>query len=233
MRRYFTLLELLTVITLIAIISSLILPSFSDIRQKALTASCKNKLKNIGLAHTIYINDHNGLSIPADFGDTNDGHLKHWANYIIYSGLSPEPLTCPALSEDENFDPAGHNPQTGNIHTEASYIMNIIPEDEWNSAPFEIDGLGWCYDSETPVNINEVTKPSNTIFISDVIAELSNSHIGVNSFSRTDWGELLTPPVGDVRRIGIHHSTGFNSLFGDGSVHSMLRSSPEQWNTKQ
>jgi prepilin-type N-terminal cleavage/methylation domain-containing protein/prepilin-type processing-associated H-X9-DG protein len=233
MRKCFTLVELLAVITVIGIVSSLILPSISDIRDKSLSASCKNKLRQIGIAHNIYTDNFNGLSMPADFGDTNNGNLKHWANYIINSGLSSDTITCPSLSKEENFDPAGHDPLTGNIYTEASYIMNIIPANGWNNTPYQIEGMGWCLDPETPININQVTKPFNTIYIVDVIAELSNSHLGVNSFSKSDWGELITPPTGNVRRVGIHHTNGFNSLFGDGSVKNLRQSAPEQWNTQQ
>ncbi|WDE95933.1 prepilin-type N-terminal cleavage/methylation domain-containing protein [Lentisphaera profundi] len=233
MNKQFTLIELMTSITIISIISSLIMPSFSRTRQQAYMTSCKNNLKNIALINSIYTDDHKGLVIPADFGNTNEGELHHWANYIGFINISENILKCPSLDEDEHFDPAGHDPTTGNIYTQASYIMNIIPSNAWNGSPFEISGMGWAYDPETPININDVSKPFNTLYMTDVLADLSNSHIGINSFSKTDWGELLTPPLGNVRRVGIHHLGNFNASFGDGSVHRIKQTHPDQWNTQQ
>jgi len=233
MRKYFTLIELMATMTVISIIASMILPSINRGRQQAFKSTCKNNLKNIAFLNSIYTDDNNGLVIPADFGNTNEGKLHHWANYITFMDISENILKCPALDDDEHFDPAGHDPETGNIYTEAAYIMNIIPSNGWNSSPISIEGMGWCYDSETPININDATSPSNTIYISDVIAELSSSHIGINSFSKTDWGELLLPPLGDVRRVGIHHLNNYNATFGDGSVRTLGQSEPKQWNTQQ
>jgi type II secretory pathway pseudopilin PulG len=233
MCKHFTLIELMSTITVISIITSLILPSISRARQQAYNTSCKNNLKNIALINSIYTDDHKGLVIPADFGNTNEGKLHHWANYITYSNLDEKTLKCSSLDDQQHFDPAGHDPQTGNIYTKASYIMNIIPEDGWNSSPINIEGMGWCYTPEKPININAVSQPSNTIHITDVIAELSNSHIGINAFSKTDWGELLLPPIGNVRRVGIQHNGNYNANFGDGSVRQLRQSNPQQWNTQQ
>ncbi|MDD7985768.1 type II secretion system protein [Lentisphaera marina] len=233
MCKHFTLIELMTSLTVISIITSLILPSISQTRQQAYQSSCKNNLKNIAIVNSIYTDDHKGLVIPADFGNSNEGRLHHWANFITHIGMDEKILQCSSLDKDEYFDPSGHDPQTGNIYTKASYIMNIIPSDAWNSSPITIEGMGWCYDPETPININDVSRPSNTIYITDVIAELSNSHIGINAFSKSDWGELLLPPLGNVRRVGIQHDGNYNAIFGDGSVRTIERSSPEQWNTQQ
>ena len=218
----FTVVELLCVVSVITIISSLILPAVVKARSVARIASCKNNLYSIGLYANYYASDNNNLSMPADFGNTNDGYLHHWINYLLSQTPNPDFVRCPEMSDDETFDPAGHDPTTGNIYKEASYIMNIIPES------------GWLKNSpEESINLNEVTKASNTIYITDAIKYLNGNHIGVNRYSRTDHGELLIPPTGDVRRVGNHHKNGFNILWGDGHISHTQNSSQLQWNITQ
>ena len=69
-RRGFTLIELLVVISIIAILIALLLPAVQQAREAARRSTCKNNLKQLGLAFHNYIGTYSVLP-PGQFQDAN------------------------------------------------------------------------------------------------------------------------------------------------------------------
>jgi prepilin-type N-terminal cleavage/methylation domain-containing protein/prepilin-type processing-associated H-X9-DG protein len=81
-KRGFTLIELLVVIAIIAILASMLLPTLSRAKMRALSAQCMNNYRNLGLAWLMYAGD-NRESLPTN-SDKNSA-IQGYSNW-----------TCPA-----------------------------------------------------------------------------------------------------------------------------------------
>ena len=230
MIRKFTMTELVVCIAVISIVFSMLFPAVTQAYMKSKGAVCKSNLRQMGNYWKLYCNDQDHYVMPASFGETNEGFVNHWINEMIRRKAHPLIFRCPVMSEEDMFDPKGHDPQTGNIYNQASYIMNIIKTNSWNGGVNDPDkAQGWCNSATQPIRISKVTEPAEKLLIMDVIGGIDDSHSGVNHMNRSDRGVLNNPPVGTSRWVGNHHSSGFNSVFGDGHVEWLTFTQPQDW----
>ena len=121
----FTLIELLVVIAIIAILVALLLPAVQQAREAARRSSCKNNLKQIGLALHNYHDTHSILP-PAII---NSGHCSTCGDVKNTTGWT---LLLPYLEEAAVYDQFDFDLTSSNS-TNPSYSLTIVGDEATNN----------------------------------------------------------------------------------------------------
>lgn len=209
--RHFTIVELLVVISIIAVLASLLLPALKASKEKARSIQCMGNLRQIGNGMSMYINDYNGW-IPHSgdaYQDKAAGSNLNWKSLLAqYANCRATPyalehgiFNCPAQRQTANCSAAwGWNTFYGGYG--------------WNVA-----NLGWRDADEAAgpdiwvawVNSAKLEQPSATIAAGDT-SDYSASD-ATNSYSVF----YLYGDKGSTR-LAYRHNTGGNYLWCDGHV---------------
>jgi prepilin-type N-terminal cleavage/methylation domain-containing protein/prepilin-type processing-associated H-X9-DG protein len=233
-RRAFTLLELLVVISVVAILAGLLLPSLGQAKARAQAVKCRSNLHQVGLALQIYIGDNRDI-YPQLLNDDSDGRV--WtdkvASNLSIANANDTGFTCPA------FRAVVNSWRSGEFFFEGpGYAYNDLGTG-WLTYPEQARlGLGFSPRSfldgpETPpLAQSEVRAPSQMFAVTDSFyVPWEKVHPGWNAHATSglietfpfvnrtnrprqtwdgnDFFQIQSPP---------QHGSDFNMLWCDGHV---------------
>lgn len=188
----FTLVELLVVISIIALLIGILLPALGRAKSAARNTRCQSNLKQIGLLVTSFISQHKDR-----YPGSNVGKGDHTALFsTLYSvPWNSEMWACP---EEPEFLSWGNN--TSSYGYNWQYFISAgpdYPHVQWNG--FANEGL----------HTSLVRKPTTTLVYIDQVATTANR-----------WTYVLRPSdpleLNGCGRVGLRHRNFANALFADG-----------------
>ncbi len=161
----FSLLELLVVLTIIAMLAGILVPSLVKSRQQAQKTNCISNLKQLGIATRLYYQDQRFY--PEAYLDMGSGRERYWcfektgtdanfaqgamADYI----LAPELLRCPSFTDFTSLDP--NKPATSSYGINAEYV---------GGSPEPGTDVATILDNP-PATPEEIKRPELTVLFAD------------------------------------------------------------------
>lgn len=132
----FTLVELLVVVSILALLLAVLMPSLAQARRQAAAAVCGSNLKQVATAFTVYLNDH-GDRYPATDDPVNESPY-----YWLWMGRGFRRFIGPYLVDDINAEnpsvlvcPSDPTPADVFEHTSYAYSMAFY------HSPEQIDAM--------------------------------------------------------------------------------------------
>ncbi len=186
--RAFTLVELLAVLTVLAVLLSLLLPVLGQAKGAAKSAVCLNSLAQLGRAMTLYGNEtderyppaflyrgmafQDGLELPVT---PTQGYL-HWSNLLVNNGLaSSASFRCPAF-ERGGLAPANTTPDNldaGQANETAGLVDDQVPRCAYTvnqalcSANHFVAGFQGAFRACRTASAASVQAPASTILATE------------------------------------------------------------------
>jgi prepilin-type processing-associated H-X9-DG protein len=204
---FFTLIELLIIISIIAILASMLLPALKNAREKGKSVCCLNQLKQWGISLSFYTNDFNGYFVP--WRNNPVPPTEPWSyilshnNYMSNSNM----YICPSAQ-------GGADRQWW-----VGYIKQLNSSSPNNALGWEIMDYGYNFhignsarttNAGRPVKQSEIKQSSLTMVLLDVYYNSNSS--GFGCYYATDVQEF----GGDGGWTATRHNNGANVLWADG-----------------
>jgi prepilin-type N-terminal cleavage/methylation domain-containing protein len=175
-RKGFTLIELLVVVAIIAILASLLLPALSLAKANAKDTQCLSNLKQLAVAHTMYLGDFNN-----SFEYTYDENLWMDTLQSYYSKVNLARV-CPTASVET----------TRNVFS-AQYSLGAADQ-MWKWYPFQTNFMGsygfngWLYSGNYSVSGLIIGASDNWKFTSEAsVSQTANTPLFCDEIWVDGW----------------------------------------------
>ena len=185
MKRSYTLIELLTVIFVIAVLAGLIFPAVSIVREKAKRTACSSNLRQVGALAMQFSNDRDGKMLKYTVGTDFAVRTKNVENYLRKAGQKrfEEPKAGTSAVSNKKLWTAG-------LLRYAKYNMNVFfcPSDERELDIFK----GGDNNSSYTINYGDKDRPGGKEDTDDYVkmSSVTRSPGSVIVFAETDDGKF-------------------------------------------
>jgi len=204
----FTLIELLVVIAIIAILAAMLLPSLARAKETAKRISCTNKMRQLGLALRLYVDDNEGHYPPRTY-------VNRWPTLLrdSYSDLSM--LVCP--SDDLTPPATDTNSLAVADKSPRSYIIN-----GWNDYFKYAQSNDWNNyrngNSKLAMSENDIKHPTDTIVFGEKNHKSMHYYMDYDDYDDLQQLDQGRHSAGSQNDRGNGNDGGSNYAFADGSA---------------
>jgi len=208
----FSLVELLIVVSVIAILIGLLLPAIGMAKDAARSTKCLHNLRGLGLANQVYANDNRGWSVPA-FRSSSSGN-GDWGASWAYWMNNPDflaGLEIPAQGGTLTAQTRCTRSYGGSLQTSRNYGLNL-------SAPGYRFPNWWDYAPGRMIAPRLASLPTGTALFVDGLDWLV-----IGEWQSQDWTMASEVNAGWGEKVSYRHRNRSQTVLADGAARAFTK----------